>query len=140
MTYVPELKNFLRTMVFSIGKLIVCFCFYASFCFKFCVSYQIIQRDSGHNSARTLNSHLPDDYQVKYPNFNKVMARIENLNDEVKTKSNLHRLRHKGWNKYTTTTTTTTTTEAGLFENYDDSNEDDYFDSEEVREIIRLTF
>lgn len=93
------------------------------------------QRDSKYNSERTLNQFSSDDYQVKYPNFNKVMARIDYLTDEVKTKN---KIRHKGWNKHlTTSTTTTTTTEADLFESYGDLDEDDYFDSyeDQVRNI-----
>lgn len=126
-------------MVISIVKLVVCFCLYASFCFKFPVVYSIIQRDSKHNSERNLNQYRSDDYQVKYPIFNKVMARIDNLNDEAKTKNNMHRLRHKDWKKYTTTTTTTTTTEADLFDSYGDFNEEDYsesYDDNQVRAMI----
>lgn len=122
-------------MVISIGKLVVCICFYTSFCVKFSTAIQVIQRDSKHHSDRTLNQLSSDDYQVKYPNFNKVMARIENLNDEVKTKNSLHKLRHKGWNKYLTTSTTTTTTEADLFETYGDSNEEDYLESYEDNQV-----
>lgn len=114
-------------MVISIAKLVVCFCFYSSFCFKCTLSYQVNPRNIKYNSDRTLNQFSSD---VKYPNFNKVMARIDNMNDDGKTKNNLHKLRHKGWNKYTISTTTTTT-EAGLFELNDDLDEDDYFDSYE---------
>lgn len=122
-------------MVISIAKLVVCLCFCTSFCIKFSIAYQNrIQKDPKHNTERPLNQLSSDHRQVKYPNFNKVMNRIETLNSEVKTKDDFHKIRHKGWNRYLTTpTTTTTTTEGSLFESYGDLNEDDYFQSYEVR-------
>lgn len=138
MTLVLVSNDFFRTMVISIAKLVVCFCFCVSFGIKLSAAYQVTQRDSKHNSERTLNHFHSADHPVKYPNFNKVMTRIENLNDEVKTKSNYHKIRHKGWNKFTASTTTTTTTEAGLFETYGDLNEDDYFESYEDNQVRRI--
>lgn len=142
MTCTQLSKDFCRTMVISTAKLVVCFCFYASFCFNCSIAYQVTQKDSKYNSVRTLNQFSSDNSQVKYPIFNKVMARIENLNDEVSSKNSFHKIRHKGGIKYlSTSTTTTTTTEAGLFETYDDLTEDDYSDwyDDQVRDTVLLT-
>lgn len=104
------------------------------------VSSSYTVRDLKYKSDK-IHEVILDGQQVKYPNFNKVITRIENLNGEVKNKNSYHKIRHKSWNKYLTssTTTTTTTTEAGLFETYGDLDEDDYFESYEDNKV-RLTY
>ncbi|XP_074039265.1 uncharacterized protein [Leptinotarsa decemlineata] len=72
------------------------------------------------------------DRTSRYSKFDKVMNRIDKMNDESDSPFDVHplRFRHKGrvWPWRTTTTTTTTTTEASLFETYGDLEGDEEYD------------
>lgn len=103
---------------------------YLYLCCSVVISYEAAReipyyRDRTNQASKLTGQRLLN----RYPNFNKVMTRIENLNDEVNTKSNHHKIRHRGWNKFTTSTTTTT--EAGLFETYGDLEDEDYLENYE---------